>query len=32
MDKTLLEKFWESSPSRKALRQTLPDCMAVRGS
>lgn len=29
MDKDLLEKFWESSPSRKALRQTLPDCMAV---
>lgn len=31
MNKDLLEKFWRSTAVRKALRKTLPDCMAVRG-
>ena len=29
MEPSLFTKFWESSPERRAIRATLPDCMAV---
>lgn len=31
MDNKLLEKFWQSADKYKAMRTTLPDCMAVSG-